>query len=239
MRRLLLWISCPAVCAGVGAQPAAPPSHRPGAATRGETLLPNGWRIAPAGRSLSVGDLPLSMLESPDGRYLVVANNGFLKPSLTVVDLQKSYVRSKFSLDNAWRGLAWHPDGKRLYCSGAAALTVAELQFTKGRLTAGRSFSLGKPDKETFIGGLAIAPDGKHLYAVNVLGQALYALDTESGQVVRTVALPAEPYTLLVSPAGQTPFVSLWGDAKALFHTPGTLDTLVDVSVYVTTNATV
>jgi YVTN family beta-propeller protein len=224
-------MSCLSVCAGVGAQPAAPLAHRPGPATRGETLLPNGWRIAPAGQALSVGDLPLSMLESPDGRYLVVANNGYLKPSLTVVDLQKSYVRSKFSLDNAWLGLAWHPDGKRLYCSGAAALTVAELPFTKGRLTAGRSFSLGKPDKETFIGGLAVAPDGKQLYAVNVLGQALYALDTESGQVVRTVALPAEPYTLLVSPDGKTLFVSLWGGAKVLFHDAGTLEKLGEVSV--------
>src|SRR5260370_204285 len=161
MRRLLLWISCPAVCAGVGAQPAAPPSHRPGAATRGETLLPNGWRIAPAGRSLSVGDLPLSMLESPDGRYLVVANNGYLKPSLTVVGLQKSYVRSKFSLDNAWLGLAWHPDGKRLYCSGAAALTVADLQFTKGRLTAGNAFSPGQTDQKTLTPAPAPPPPRK------------------------------------------------------------------------------
>ncbi len=30
-------------------------------------LLPNGWRIAPAGRHLAVGDLPLAMVESPDG----------------------------------------------------------------------------------------------------------------------------------------------------------------------------
>src|SRR5512132_23040 len=107
-------MSCLALCAAVGAQTAAP-ARRPGSAAHGETLLPNGWRIAPAGHALSVGDLPLSMLEAPDGRYLVVANNGYLKPSLTVVDLQKLYVRSRLPLDNAWLGLAWHPDGKRLY----------------------------------------------------------------------------------------------------------------------------
>jgi len=213
--------------------PSSARARRPGKAARGETLLPNGWRIAPAGRALGVGDLPLAMVESPDGRYLIVANNGYAKPALTVVDLEKLYVRSTLSLDNAWLGLAWHPDGKRLYCSGAAALTVAEFQFQKGRLTPARSFSLGKPDKdkETFIGGLAVAPDGSRLYVVNVLGQTLHALDTTSGQTIRTVPLAAEPYTVAVSPEGKTLFISLWGGAKILFFDTETLEKTGEVSV--------
>ena len=83
------------------------------------TLLPNGWRIAPAGRHISVGDLPLAMVESPDGRYLIVSNNGYAKPTLSVVDVARLYVKSRVPLDNAWLGLAWHPDGKRLFSSGA------------------------------------------------------------------------------------------------------------------------
>ena len=38
--------------------------ERPGV-ERGATLLPNGWRIAPAGRHLNIGDLPLAMAEDP------------------------------------------------------------------------------------------------------------------------------------------------------------------------------
>ena len=30
-----------------------------------------GWRIAPAGRHLSIGDLPLAMTLSPDGQSLI------------------------------------------------------------------------------------------------------------------------------------------------------------------------
>src|SRR5215510_1843492 len=41
--------------------PAAP--EWPGFRGAGVTLLPNGWRIAPAGRSLQVGDFPLSMVQ--------------------------------------------------------------------------------------------------------------------------------------------------------------------------------
>src|SRR6266498_1992052 len=47
---------------------------QPGAEGGGVTLLPNGWRIAPAGRHLTVGDLPLAMLESADGRHVVVGS---------------------------------------------------------------------------------------------------------------------------------------------------------------------
>ncbi len=40
----------------------------PGYTGGGVTLLPNGWKIAPAGRHLSMGDLPLAMTLSPDGQ---------------------------------------------------------------------------------------------------------------------------------------------------------------------------
>src|SRR6266852_3608106 len=101
----------------------------PGPQGSGVTLLPNGWRIAPAGRHLNIGDLPLAMVESADGRYLIVSNNGYVRPSLTVVDLKNFTVRSRLSLDNAWLGLAWNPDRTRLYSSGAAANTIEELRF--------------------------------------------------------------------------------------------------------------
>src|SRR5262245_60988449 len=77
------------------------------------TLLPNGWRIAPAGRHLAVGDLPLSVLQSPDGCCAIVSTGGFDTPTLTVVDLERMQVRQSFEPGNAWLGLAWSADGKR------------------------------------------------------------------------------------------------------------------------------
>lgn len=62
-------------------------AERPGVVEKGVTLLPNGWRIAPAGKHVMVGDLPLAMLVSPDGRWAIVTNNGYNKPTLTVVEL--------------------------------------------------------------------------------------------------------------------------------------------------------
>lgn len=42
------------------------PVVHPGALGGGVTLLPNGWKIAPAGRHVQVGSLPLAMVESMD-----------------------------------------------------------------------------------------------------------------------------------------------------------------------------
>src|ERR1043166_1958121 len=133
---VLLWMVI--VCASaLGAFGDTQPSQRPGVLGGGVTLLPNGWKIAPAGRHISVGDLPLAMVETPDASAFLVANNGFARPSISVVDLQNRIVRSAITLDHAWLGLAWHPDGKRLYVSGAANNTVPELTWDGGVLRRG------------------------------------------------------------------------------------------------------
>ena len=176
-----------AAAAGVAvAQRGAPPVTWPGSLGGGETLLPNGWRIAPAGRHMSIGDLPLNMVLSPDGRSLIVTNNGYAKPTLRVVDLERGDVAQTVALDDAWLGLAWHPDGTKLYSSGAASNSVIELAWRNGRLTrsgarcrsaqrVARRRSQGtnssEPSPQSFVGGIAVSPDGTRLVAVHVLGR--------------------------------------------------------------------
>src|SRR5262249_43713024 len=162
--------------------------------SRNSTLLPNGWRIKPAGRHMTVGDLPLAMAPSPDGRWLIVTLNGYVKPALAVVDLKNFVIKSRFPVENAWLGLAWSPDGTRVYSSGAAANVVEELRFEAGRLKSSAKIPVGEPDKkkETFLGGIALRPDGSRLYIVNVFGQTLSAVDTDQRSVVKTVPLATE-----------------------------------------------
>jgi len=206
-----------AIATGLAAQSAG--GTRPGR-QKTDTLLPNGWRIAPAGKHLPVGDLPLAMVQSPDGRFLIIENNGYAKPSLTVVDLKTFLVVQRVSMDSAWLGLSWHPDGRRLYVSGSASNAVQEFLWEKGRLKVGATISLGPKQAEKFVGGLSVSPDGKRLYAVNPLGQTLSAVDLESRSVLRTVPLEAEPYTCLVSKDGRSLYVSLWGGSRWFSRRP-------------------
>ena len=41
-----------------------------------KVLLPNGWTLSPAGRSLPLGDLPLNIAVSKTKRLMAVTNNG-------------------------------------------------------------------------------------------------------------------------------------------------------------------
>jgi len=217
------------VAAGVAAAQTTPnaPSgvgQRPGRG-KTETLLPNGWRIAPAGRHLQVGDLPLSLVLSPDGRYAIVENNGYAKPTLTVVDLKRFVVLDRVPLESAWLGLAWHPDGKRVYAAGGAGNSVYELSWEPGKqLRVEATIPVADKKEGTFLGGLAIHPDGRRLFAVNPLGQTIAAVDLDSRRVLKTVPLDAEPYTCLVSRDGKTLFVSSWGGARVLLFDPNTLE---------------
>lgn len=245
---LALLLAALAVAGAVArALPPPPAGPMPGPLGNGVTLLPNGWKLAPAGRHLSIGDLPLSMLESPDGAYLIVANNGWSKPSLTVVDLRRETVVQKRALDHAWLGLAWHPDGKRVYSSGAAQNTVVELRFENGRLGEQTLIRIGPawnepgqgtnrpnavdPASQGFIGGVAVTPSGDRLFAVQVLGQSLTAIDTASRTPVKTIALPAEGYTCVVSPDGSTVYVSVWGGARVLAFDARTLEPRGEIPV--------
>jgi YVTN family beta-propeller protein len=214
--------------------------RRPGPLGDGVTLLPNGWRIAPVGRHLDVGDLPLAMALHPDGRHLVITNGGWAKPSLRVVDLERYQVVQRLDLDHAWLGLAWHPDGRRLFSAGAADNTVSELAWDGYRLAPGRFFRLAPPqeggDSEPlenagFVGGLALAPDAGTLYAAQVYGESVTALDVETGEVRARAALSAEAYATLVSPDGGTIYVSVWGAARVAVLDAETLEIRAEIAV--------
>ena len=220
---------------------AAPPqaAARPGPVGEGVTLLPNGWRIAPAGRHLDVGDLPLAMAVHPDGRHVVITNNGWAKPSLRVVDLKRRQVVQKLALDNAWLGLAWHPDGKRLYSSGAADNSIQEVEWRGDRLALGRKLVVSAPQATKderlmsagFMGGLAVSADGRTLYAAQVYGKAVVALALETAAVLARRELPAEAYTALLAPDGRAVYVSVWGGARVAVLEPKTLAPVSEIAV--------
>ena len=206
---------------------------------KGVTLLPNGWRIAPAGSHLDVGDLPLAMAIHPDGRHVVITNNGWSKPSLRVVDLERRQVVQKLALDHAWLGLAWHPDGKRLYSSGAADNSIREVEWRGDRLAAGRTLTVSAPQATKdeklinpgFMGGLAVSADGTTLYAAQVYGKAVVALDLAKGSVVARQELPAEAYTAVLAPDQGALYVSVWGAAKIAVLHPRTLAPIDEILV--------
>jgi DNA-binding beta-propeller fold protein YncE len=187
----------------------------PGMASDGTYLLPNGWRLAPAGKHLPLSTLPLNIAVSPDGRYAIVSNNGLMRPSLSVIDIASWSVKSTLPIDAAWYGLAWSPDGTKVYSAGAAQNNVQEFAFAAdGTLTRARTFLLPGAPGDTFAGGLAVSRNGRMLYVTRVFAMTLSAIDLTTGQVTKTAQLDAEPYTAVVSADGAFVYVSLWGGRR-------------------------
>ncbi len=186
----------------------------PGLEADGSTLLPTGWRLSPAGRHLALGDLPLNLAQSPDSKYLVVANEGLTTPTLSVVDVASWTVKSTVAIQQAWYGLAWTADGGTLYVSGAGQNTVQEFGVSDGTLTPRRTIALPSVTDQSFTGGLTLSSNGTRLFVTRVFAQTLSSIDLASGKVLTTVTLPAEPYTCVASADGQTLYVSLWGGAR-------------------------
>ena len=182
------------------------------------------------------------MTASPDRRYLIVSNNGWSTPSLTVVDTQRWAIKAKVPVEHAWLGLAWDAAGKRLYSAGAAENTVRVFDYAAGALKQGTPLVVAPPALRLppgttdmagtgFIGGLAMSGDGKTLYAVHVFGRAISAIDLATGAVRVTATLPAEPYTVVPAADGRRVFVSLWGGARVLALDATTLAVTGEVEV--------
>ncbi|HEX6462871.1 MAG TPA: bifunctional YncE family protein/alkaline phosphatase family protein, partial [Vicinamibacterales bacterium] len=232
------------VCAALTplvADEGAKPAVWPGYQGKGVTLLPNGWRIAPAGRHVGVSGLPMNVVASPDGRLLAISSSGWTKPSINIFDTHTLQVVTHADVDHTWLGLIWHPDGKRIFASGASENVIYEFTYQNHKLTASGSIPISPAEVHAagrdvienagYVAGMALSPDGNRLYAAQIYGEKVRAIDIAQKQVVATAELGAEPYTCVLSPDGQTLYVSVWGASKIVMLDAATLALKGEITV--------
>jgi YVTN family beta-propeller protein len=212
----------------------------PGYKGHGVTLLPNGWRIAPEGRHVTVGDLPMNVVASPDGRTLAISTSGYAKPAISLFDTRTLQIVSRLEVEHTWLGLVWHPDGRKIFASGASENAIYEFTIQNGRLTATGTISLGSPERHPgrdvienagYVAGMALSADGTRLYATQMYGQRVRAIDVAQKKVIASAELDAEPYTCVLSADGQTLFVSVWGGSKVVMLDATTLVSKGEIAV--------
>ena len=59
-------------------------------------MLPNGWSLTPAGRSVEVGDLPLNIAVSSTKKWIAVTNNGQGTQSIQLIDTKNIDIDIEF-----------------------------------------------------------------------------------------------------------------------------------------------
>ena len=105
--------------------------------------LPANWRVQPAGTQVALDSLPLSAAVSPDGKFLLALNAGS-HPSISVVETGAMKETSRVAIADAGLGLAFSPDGRRVYAGGGSRNVVFEFTFSPaGELKPSREISAG------------------------------------------------------------------------------------------------
>ncbi len=207
---------------------AKPKPQLPGKAAVG-TLLPNGWTLTPEGKQIPVSDLPMNMILSNDGRYLLVTTNGNGDQTVDIIDLTAGQSVQTIKVAKSWLGIALSPDGKRLFVSGGDDNEILMYDFAAGKASAAGKINLGSEayhkldgrgrdaarragtGEFAFPSGIAVTPDGKWLYAAENLTHKVAVVDLASQKVVKKIEVGEYPYDCEMARDGKRLYVSNWG----------------------------
>jgi DNA-binding beta-propeller fold protein YncE len=189
------------------------------AACASAQTLPVNWRVQPAGAQVALDSLPLSAAVSPDGKFLLALNAG-TRPSISVIETGAMKETARVAIADAGLGLAFSPDGRRVYTGGGARNVILEFTFSPaGELKPAREISAGQPAPMNFIGDVAVSPDGRTILAGDLFRDRVLVINAQSGQVTGALKSGRRPYRILFHPDGQSYFVSSWADASVYEYT--------------------
>ena len=182
-------------------------------------LLPNGWSLTPAGKSLPLGDLPLNMAISHNRQWLAVTNNGQSKQSIQRINLLTQQVVDTKEIDKAWMGLCFSADDRELYVSGGNDNRILRYTLGKQLLQFKDSIIIGPswPEKIS-VTGIDIDDTRQLMYAVTKENNSLYVINFRTKKILRRVQLPAENYTCLLSEDKKELYISSWGSGRLLVY---------------------
>ncbi len=187
-----------------------------------QLLLPNGWKLSPAGRSMPLGDLPLNMKLSRSGKYLAITNNGQSTQSVQLIDPKNERLLDEQKLNKSWYGLAFSYDEKHLYVSGGNDNYIIDFKVQNGKICPHDTLRLGQPWPKNKIcpTGLAITAKNDLLYAVTKEDNQLYVISLISRKILKKVPLSGMAYSCTISPDEKKLYMSLWGSSRvAVFDT--------------------
>lgn len=183
-------------------------------------VLPNGWALSPAGKSLPLGDLPLNLVLSSSGKLMAATNNGQSTQTITLIDPASERILDEVEINKSWYGLVFNQDGTKLYASGGNDNMIVIYNTSNQKLEKLDSIVLGKPwPVKISPTGLAIDDEAGKLFIVTKEDSALYVVNLQD-KAFRRIGLGHEAYSCLLSPDKKSLYVSLWGGDKVAIVDP-------------------
>lgn len=218
---------------GAGLTVAAPMvllvGRRPGWDAKHERFtLPNGWRLTPVGKMVTLpGDMPGNIVVLDGGKQALVNTCGFHDHSLSLVDLETGALVRSIPFKKSWIGLA--QQGKDILVSaGKAGDDPAIHRISLDGLQPGTGIALDDvPAKERFVSGIVVGKEGT--YVLNIQSDEVFLLGPNGVKAENKVGY--RPYAAALSPDGETLAISEWGNRSVVVLNAKTLSKLYRVSV--------
>lgn len=207
-----LTIALIAFSTALAAQWRTPPAGiRPARAGSSVSILPGGRVIAPLGEQYRTGAEPAALAASASGKSIVTVNLGPERPSLTVLEHDKSWSLRNLPTEvpgydantgaNAWRtvaaGVAFSGEHSVYVAEGnTGRIALIDLETGERR----RSIPIETGGAPSVTGDLALDAARNILYAADLANSRLVAIDTRSRQTVATIALDGVPVAFALTP---------------------------------------
>ena len=199
----------------------------------GQVVLPNGWKLSPAGRHTKLpGDMPMRMLFAPGSKELLVSTGGFNEHGISILDAATGHLRHNVQVPRTFVGMCLDHAGKTVYLSGGQTQNVRDdnfgppirrFAFQGGKLSEQHPIEIeGLDRKKAFIGGLAMSRDGV-LFAANLNEDLVYRLDPATGKVTASAKVGYRPCAIALSADEKTLAVANWGGESVSLLDPATL----------------
>jgi YVTN family beta-propeller protein len=187
--------------------------------TNNKVLLPNGWSLSTAGRSLPLGDLPLNIAVSKSKKLMAVTNNGQSVQSLQLISPVTEKELDRVIIPKSWYGLKFSADEKFLFASGGNDNWILKYAITNNKLQLKDSIKLGaKWPNKISPAGIEIDDAKKIMYVVTKDNFMLYVINLINKHIIHEQQLGAEAYSCILSANKKELFISLWGGDKVLVY---------------------
>ncbi|GIV14639.1 MAG: hypothetical protein KatS3mg022_0074 [Armatimonadota bacterium] len=184
----------------------------------GVTILPNGRLLTPRGKQIRVAPHPYGMTLSADGKVLVTVNGGTAPFSLSIIrnpdsdnpqvtQIPPSVNTEKEVLPATFIGAAVDTGRDRLYASGGNDGSVIVFRLSTGERLERIDLST-EEHPDAFTTDIALSPDGRWLYVLDLANYRLVVLDTSTLKAVASVGVGRNPFALALTADGSRAYVA-------------------------------
>ncbi len=176
----------------------------------GGFLVSSGQRVE--GGSIPFDGRPIDLALHPSGKFYAVLNKSGVFLGSIVDARPRTTVPLGHRVNAGFRGLAWTPDGTRLFASTDKG-HLQEFRDDDGDLALGPRIALNPAESEAnpVPGGMAITRDGSRLFVAAANRNAIVEVDLANRSRVREFAVENLPFEVRLSEDERTLIATNWG----------------------------